>query len=333
MTNISNFLIEKVMPDMHLIINIILELVDGNISFEQFDSDLFDLKIKDRIQNSNKSTLEKDKDSKKIQSENISLKLKCSYETEIADLKREKLFMKNPNIDWCLYELTKLKLTNKYQSTMDVESLRKIKESYKVEKDIHNDVIYLVIYDENNENINTIEKLKDSLTQFREIYPNIIEILDQKVTEDELTNQIEILQSNYIERKSIYKMIHKILSNNMYPVIQGLGGVGKSILVTQYAHKINESLKNQYIIRFIDSSTNDKIIAEYKQMANLLNIEIKDKESDNLKYLIENIYNKLSKYEKTVLLIFDNLKDFKSFGDYLKFEEHHAPSYKYASKR
>jgi hypothetical protein len=244
MTNISNFLIEKVMPGVHLIINIILELVDGNISFEQFDSDLFGLKIKDRNENSNKTTSEKDKESKKLKSENISLKLKCSYQTENADLKREKLFMKNPNIDWCLYELTKLKLTNKHQSTMDLESLRKIKESYKVDKDIHNDVIYLVISDENNEDLNTIEKLKDSLTQFREVFPNLIDILDQKTAEEnELTNQIEILQSNFIERRNIYKMIDKILLNNKYAVIQGLGGVGKSILATQYAHKISKKRK------------------------------------------------------------------------------------------
>jgi len=202
---------------------------------------------------------------------------------------------------------------------MDVEWLIKIKESYKIEKDIHTDVIYLVISDENNKDLKTIEKLKDSLTQFREVFPNLIDIFDQKTAEEnELTNQIEILQSNFIKRNNIYKMIHKILSKQKYAVVQGLGGVGKSILVTQYAHKISEKKKNQYIIRFIDSSTNDKIIAEYKHMANLLNIEIDKKESDNIKYLVEKIYNKLSKYEKTVLLVFDNLKEFESFGDYLK---------------
>ena len=189
--------------------------------------------------------------------------------------------------------------------------LKRIKQSYKIEIDIGNDKIYIVICDE-HVNLDTVEKLKDSLICFREIYPKLINILEEnnKSEEIELINSIPILQKKFIEREAIYKMIDNIIfENRNHALIQGLGGVGKSILATQYAERLSksESYKDKIIIRTIDSSSIEKIKDEFNFMANLLKIDIDQKQSIDSKYIIESVYAKLSKSDKIFLFIFDNL--------------------------
>ena len=64
-TNITNLLTRNIMPGIHLVINIILEIVNGNIKFEEFDNDLFHMKIKDRNNYVKNQIKEIGKDNKK----------------------------------------------------------------------------------------------------------------------------------------------------------------------------------------------------------------------------------------------------------------------------
>ena len=251
---------------------------------------------------------------KRNNTDKISLLLNCNYETDLADFQVEKLIIHKPNIYWCLDELSKLNLAladcnNNFGDSMDW--LREIKNSYN--KSVMDHSIYIEIV-QNKHRIKTVEQLKWCLLDFMEEH-DLIGILEHKyANECLLMDQINNLERNYIKRVSVWNMLDEILAKDKFALVKGLGGVGKSVLVTQYAHMLKAKHKNKYIIRFID----DYIESEYMQMASMLRIDTDASIwLEEAKYLVEKVYAKLASIPRTFLFVFDNLKEASKLRTYL----------------
>ena len=299
--NLTCFLADRVVPGMHLLVNILIELLNDNIGFEQFDSVLFEFKIQDRrAQSINESF-------SSFQKRKIELYLENSYETEMADFKQEKLNIIKPNIDWYLDELQK---PNAH--IHEIEWLNKLTQCYTREEKA-NQEIHIKIVD-NQYGIDTIEKLKHSLMEYKETTNNtnksLMRVLEQPLNKDliefELVDRMPVLKGSCIEREVIYELIREILGRRSYALIQGLGGVGKTTLAIQYANRMKKLFsQNELIVRFVDASDPRKLIQDYEQLASLLSIE----SSERIDHLVEKVHAKLRKYtRKKFLFIFDNLR-------------------------
>lgn len=115
---------------------------------------------------------------------------------------------------------------------------------------------------------------------------------------------------NYIEPRGIFKKIDEALQLNKSAVITGFSGTGKSSCALQYAYRLKDE---GALVRWFDSSSKEKLFAEYKDFAESIRIDL----GKNQKVLINIVNGELSRYGKRILLIFDNVENNADINDFI----------------
>lgn len=116
---------------------------------------------------------------------------------------------------------------------------------------------------------------------------------------------------NFIYRLNYLKKIDDLFKKSQIVSLSNFGGVGKTTLALEFCKNQTTKDKASYI-RWFDSK---HFKTEYKQFAQLLEIEINDKDDQ---YIIDNINKKLKQYTKNIYFIFDNLEKFDLINDCIK---------------
>ena len=176
-----NNLAEKTIPGLHILINIIIELLSGNINMQNFESKDFYEKRKDNNNKDNNAEAE-------LKNKEFELKFVKSYDTKEANLKEEELDINvsNKNIDWCLENLKSYDLNSNNLSKIVYFHLNELKLEYEIETVAKHDIKETKII--KTKKI-TIENLKERLIRLIHLNPNIRDLILEatKLNIEELT--------------------------------------------------------------------------------------------------------------------------------------------------
>jgi hypothetical protein len=157
-----------------------------------------------------------------------------------------------------------------------------------------------------------------------------------------IANDLPARVNNFVGRKDVFHQIDKVLCANQIVAINAFAGTGKSSTALEYGYKAEDNGK---IVRWFDSDAPDKIKANYRQLATDLGIKFEQKTASEgediassdtnitkepkqkstpdltpeqeLKALINSVNNAITKLNKPILLILDNLEHYKDAEEYL----------------
>ena len=117
---------------------------------------------------------------------------------------------------------------------------------------------------------------------------------------------------NFIEKDKLFDLIKTLFDVKNKVIINGYPGVGKTTQAVHYA-----LTKFKYgTTRLINAETPSQIEGSYREMGQILAIE--DSQTKDIDILVQEIDTKLKRDCKSVLLIFDNVKDVKDIEKYTK---------------
>jgi tetratricopeptide (TPR) repeat protein len=259
------------------------------------------------------------------------------------------------SIDWHLSQVAKTNAAILEKSLDDVscKQLSIIKHGFKTEHiDGKN---YVSLINQHQHNIKSIEQFKEYLARLIEVNPTIKSFLENR--ESGVTQIIEVRNhqddykdniiasdlpervSHFVGREKVFNKINQLLEINQTVAINAFTGTGKSSTALEYGYRAEDTGK---IVRWFASDTPDKIKAHYRQLATDLGIKFEKQiasgvidtaVSDNinitkeskqkstpeqkLKDLINSVNNAITKLNKPILLIFDNLENYHDAKKYL----------------
>ena len=315
---ISNFLVpklinnlaEKTIPGLHILINITIELLSGNIDMQNFESKDFYKKRKDNNKNNKDNNAEAE-----LKNKEFELKFIKSYDTKEANLKEEELDINvsNKNIDWCLDCLKSYDLNSNNLSKIVYFHLNELKLEYEIETVAKHDIKETKII--KTKKI-TIENLKERLIRLIHLNPNIRDLISEaaKLKIEDLTEICHEFENEtettFIGRDDEIKKIEEILANKNSVIISAFAGTGKTRLAKQLGHLYQS--KNEVVVRWFNCEKLDTFEEEFKRFAKLL---LKTEFiGDDLSLVIQKVNIKMKSHKKKFLFIFDNVEQYKEIN-------------------
>jgi hypothetical protein len=256
----TDFILEKSIPGLHLIANILIELCSGNIDVTHFENPSFYLRISElrkiKTESSkgpeNKNVKEKSK--AKVESTEFTLKIKGEYVTIERDEKKQRLLISNStqNIDWCLDKLESVALDKNNLSKIVYKSLDDLKGLFSTEISLEgNDdkqCKFIIVKESKNEV--TIDILKERMIKLLKINPNIRKELKFQMPTSSLVHITHFLNERipFIGREEIIKKIKEKFEQitTRIVILQAFGGMGKSCYKFKYKLKCFEMRSNLY---------------------------------------------------------------------------------------
>lgn len=95
--------------------------------------------------------------------------------------------------------------------------------------------------------------------------------------------------------------------------ISGLGGIGKTLTAIEYAYRFSSSYRAVF---WVNADTYHTLVSDYTKMAGKSLLDLPEKEEQNQALIVAAVKRRLSDYEEW-LLVFDNVVDLSTIGDYL----------------
>ena len=315
---ISNFLVpklinnlaEKTIPGLHILINITIELLSGNIDMQNFESKDFYKKRKDNNKNNKDNNAEAE-----LKNKEFELKFVKSYDTKEANLQEEELDINvsNKNIDWCLDCLKSYDLNSNNLSKIVYFHINELKLEYEIETVAKHDIKETKII--KTKKI-TIENLKERLIRLIHLNPNIRDLISEaaKLKIEDLTEICHEFENDsettFIGRDDEIKKIEEILANKNSVIISAFAGTGKTRLAKQLGHLYQS--KNEVVVRWFNCEKLDTFEEEFKRFAKLL---LKTEFiGDDLSLVIQKVNIKMKSHKKKFLFIFDNVEQYKEIN-------------------
>ncbi len=258
--------------------------------------------------------------------EQFSLSYAGYYRTVGVDLLQDILLVENKgSVDWYLSRLAKCNikiLEKQLDDDNSISQLKIIKEQYKIGFALGKKYIILNQQTVDSETL-TVEKIRQELLRLIEVDSAIKDLLENitiysEVHNNSIAHYLPERIHNFIGREKVFTQIDEILSidTNQCVAINAFAGTGKSSTALEYGHR--EQDKNQKkgtakIVRWFDSDTSDKIEISYRNLAESLGI---DKTRDK-KILINLVNDAITRLDKPMLFIFDNLENYQDAEEYL----------------
>lgn len=115
---------------------------------------------------------------------------------------------------------------------------------------------------------------------------------------------------NFIGRGKELQLLKYTLSKDNIVIINGRAGIGKSTLAIEYG---KQHKKNQ-IIRYLNAESKIKMDQQYREIAQELNINIDQLQSNLIMQLVN---NKLYNLAVKILFIFDNVDEYDNVKEYI----------------
>jgi tetratricopeptide (TPR) repeat protein len=267
--------------------------------------------------------------------EKFALSYKAHYKTQTVDSSKARLLTKyKGSIDWYLSQIAKTNaaILEKGLDEVSCKQLSIIKNGFKTERINGKHCVSLI--EQHQHNIKSIEQFKEYLARLIEVNPTIkdflenraggtVQIIEVRSHQDDykgnvIANDLPAKLNNFVGRKDVFSEIDKILASNQIVAINAFAGTGKSSTALEYGYRVEDEGK---IVRWFDSDTNEKIEANYRQLASDLGIKLEEINADpkqGHKNLINAVNREINKLGKPILLILDNLEHYKDAEEYLR---------------
>lgn len=139
------------------------------------------------------------------------------------------------------------------------------------------------------------------------------------VLENQIMLNLPPRNNNFIGREESLTQIYEKLNTKkigiITQIVSGLGGIGKTQLATEFAHRAAEKQYYKTIL-WITAETPNAINNAYKKIADHLQLDSENLNFNELKKLVHNYLSSKYKNEK-ILFILDNVPNFKNVQRYL----------------
>ncbi|GAA5251726.1 P-loop NTPase family protein [Candidatus Rickettsia kedanie] len=211
--------------------------------------------------------------------------------------------------DYYLSQFNNLKIDAQEISSLVKQQLKTIKEQYKIESKNSKDYIFT-----SSPNIK-VDDLREQILRLIEVSPEAKEVLEDsnaytnnesiKVTENIISNVPPLSTYNLIVRNEILQKIEETLNKKRFVTVSAFAGTGKSTIAIAYGGKQRDEAKK--IVRFIYADSANKVLGTYRQLAEELGINIKNKTE---KLIISLVNKKIANFKPAILFIFDNVEDY-----------------------
>jgi hypothetical protein len=324
----TDFILEKSIPGLHLIANILIELCSGNIDVTHFENPSFYLRISElrKIKSESSKGPEnknvKEKSKAKVESTEFTLKIKGEYVTIERYEKKQRLLISNStqNIDWCLDKLESVALDKNNLSKIVYKSLDDLKGLFSTEISLEgNDdkqCKFIIVKESKNEV--TIDILKERMIKLLKINPNIRKELKFQMPTSSLVHITHFLNERipFIGREEIIKKIKEKFEQitTRILVLQAFGGMGKSCLANEYGHIIKDEDRG-YVVRWLVADKKDNFKASIHQIARLFNIPTVEKQDFN--ELLDFLMGKIKDSPINFLFILDNVENIETIQSFV----------------
>ena len=310
--------ISKLVPNNTLfaVVNIINDLFQGKIDTNQY------FKTHEYLPDGKGENIKQEEKVVLVNNKEYSLTYEGHYKIVQVDLHKDVLnsFAKG-GVDWCLKRLWQYNeaMIKTSFSKATAEQLLTLKNLYDAYTECGRNMISTKV-EGNKENI--------SVDDVREMMQRLIDA-DNEIRKDLGKNPFVVISSNrapkkvcssfinekdpyFVERDKYTTKLDSIWGKYQLAIVTGLPGVGKSSCVSEYTRNLD---KEGYKIITFCADSKTQIYQEYVNLAQEFQIDISVIKTD--KTLVKLVNQKLVEQKLSVILVFDNVDDWKDVKDYL----------------